>query len=125
MNSTTKSTQQKPTNPQIGKLILVRHTESEWNQLAKWTGRTDVRITDKGKADAYKVGRLLKDIPIDVAFYSGQIRTAETLHEVLAGSGQLHVPHIRTEHLNERDYGEYTGLNKWEVQQKVGDEEFG
>lgn len=123
MNFTTKS-QESNSKKLTGTLVLVRHAESEWNLLGKWTGRTDVHLTDKGRADAKLVGQQIQDIAFDIAFYSGQIRTLETLHGLLEGSEQHHIPHVRVHELNERDYGEYTGMNKWEVQTQVGDEVF-
>lgn len=107
-----------------GKLLISRHTESEWNALGKWTGITDVHLSKNGFHQAAQLGEALKDIKLDYAFASQQIRTLETLESILDASGQVSVPYERNEALNERDYGDYTGMNKWEMRDKVGEEVF-
>lgn len=107
-----------------GKLLISRHTESEWNALGKWTGITDVHLSKNGFHQAAQLGEALKNIKIDYAFASQQIRTLETLEGILDASGQVSVPYERNEALNERDYGDYTGMNKWEMRDKVGEEVF-
>ena len=108
----------------MGQLLITRHCESEWNALGKWTGTTDVHLTENGFHQAAQLGEALKDIKIDHAYCSLQIRTKETLEGILDGSGQIEVPYERAADLNERDYGDYTGMNKWEVRDKVGESEF-
>lgn len=108
----------------MGKLLISRHTESEWNALGKWTGTTDVHLSENGFHQAAQLGEALKDTNIDFAYCSLQIRTKETLEGILDGSGQVAVPYERSADLNERDYGDYTGMNKWEVRDKVGEAEF-
>ncbi|HSE29269.1 MAG TPA: 2,3-bisphosphoglycerate-dependent phosphoglycerate mutase [Candidatus Saccharimonadales bacterium] len=113
------------TNTTSGKLILVRHAESEWNALGLWTGQTDVNITEKGQKDAAKLGGLIKDLDPDFIYTSEQVRTQQTLKHLLTGAEKPNAPaHKPTAQLNERHYGEYTGKNKWEVQKLVGDEMF-
>lgn len=107
-----------------GKLVLTRHGESEWNLAGKWTGWTDVSITDKGAADARKMGELLQDIHFDAIYTSELKRTVETMQQVLDTQGQTDMDYAREKVLNERDYGEYTGLNKWEVKDRLGEEKF-
>ena len=107
-----------------GKLVLTRHGESEWNLVGKWTGWTDVSITDKGAADARKMGELLQDIHFDAIYTSELKRTVETMENILETQGQTGAEYIAAQALNERDYGEYTGLNKWEVKDQVGEEKF-
>jgi 2,3-bisphosphoglycerate-dependent phosphoglycerate mutase len=107
-----------------GKLLISRHTESEWNALGKWTGITDVHLSKNGYHQAAQLGEALKDVPLDYAFASQQIRTLETLESILDASGQVTVPYERSDALNERDYGDYTGMNKWEMRDKVGEETF-
>ncbi|HSW81419.1 MAG TPA: 2,3-bisphosphoglycerate-dependent phosphoglycerate mutase [Candidatus Saccharimonas sp.] len=107
-----------------GKLIIVRHGESEWNATGQWTGLTDVHITAKGRHDAGLMGEKLHDMHFDHAFTSEQIRTVETLQELLKAQGQTDLLYDRRWAINERDYGQYTGLNKWEVKEKVGEEVF-
>ena len=110
----------------MGTLVVIRHAESEWNLLGKWTGLTDVNLTEKGKADAITIGKLIQDIATPaVAYTSALKRTQQTLDGVLEGSGMpMNVPKIAAPELNERDYGDLTGKNKWEVQAEIGDEAF-
>lgn len=109
---------------QIGKLFVARHTESEWNAEGKWTGTTDVHLSEKGFREAGMLGRLLPDVKIEKAYASQQIRTLETLQGILDASQHFEVPIERVSALNERDYGDYTGKNKWEVEELVGEETF-
>lgn len=113
-----------PKQPQMGTLLITRHCESEWNLLGKWTGTTDVHLSENGFNQAAQLGKALKDIKIDYAFASLQMRTLETLEGILNAAGQTEVPYQRSADINERDYGDYTGMNKWEVRDKVGEEEF-
>ncbi len=107
-----------------GILAITRHAESEWNQLGKWTGLTDVDLTDKGKLDAEEVGTLLKDMTFDVVLTSEQRRTHQTLQGILKGSEHAEVEHTINGAINERDYGDLTGKNKWEVQEEIGEAAF-
>lgn len=110
---------------QTGMLVISRHTESEWNVLGKWTGLTDVNLTEKGRGEARKVGELLKGITFDAVYTSEQKRTHQTLEGILEGSGHdKAIPHHKSAHINERDYGDLTGKNKWEVKDEIGDEAF-
>lgn len=107
-----------------GKLVLVRHGESEWNLLGKWTGWTDVSLTAKGAADARKMGELLTDISFNDIYTSKLKRSIETMENLLQTQGQSGANYEAVQALNERDYGEYTGLNKWDVKAKVGEDKF-
>jgi D-lactate dehydrogenase len=110
----------------FGKLILARHTESIWNASGRWSGTADVYLSDKGFKEAAKFGQILQElnIRIDNAFCSEQVRTRETLHVMLNAAQQFGV-HITSDGaLNERDYGEYTGKNKWDVEELIGEEAF-
>lgn len=105
-------------------LVLVRHGQSEWNLLGQWTGLTDVNLTDQGRDEARKAGRLLENIDLHQAYTSKLKRAKHTLDEVVAHLG---IPGIkRSEHaeLNERDYGQLTGKNKWQVKEEHGEEQF-
>lgn len=108
----------------MGVLVISRHGESEWNLLGKWTGWTDVDLTDKGVADTVRLGELLRDIKFDRAYTSNLKRTHQTLDALLKGAGIAAVPTIHAEELNERDYGDLTGKNKWEVKSEIGEEAF-
>lgn len=116
----------KPQKKPMGKLVLARHAESEWNATGQWTGVTDVHLSEKGFHEAGLLGTAFRDLDIvlDKAYCSQQIRTRETLEGILDSSGQFNVPIERAAAINERDYGDYTGKNKWEVKDLVGEEQF-
>jgi len=107
-----------------GKLILARHHESEWNKLGKWTGTRDRHLTEYGFEKSSDMGLLIKDLPVDQAFASMQVRSIETLSCMLNVCEWYEVPTEHSSALNERDYGEYTGKNKWEMEEKLGEDEF-
>jgi 2,3-bisphosphoglycerate-dependent phosphoglycerate mutase len=115
-----------PAKKPNGKLIVARHAESEWNATGQWTGITDVHLSEKGFKESAMLGKALKDleIPIDVAYCSQQIRSRETLEGMLNASQQFEVDINVNGALNERDYGEYTGKNKWEIKEAIGEEAF-
>ena len=115
-----------PAKRAFGKLLIVRHTESEWNATGRWTGITDVHLSEKGFKESAMLGLALKksDIHIDLAYCSEQIRTRETLEAMLDTSQQFEVDIVASNALDERDYGEYTGRNKWEVKELIGEEAF-
>jgi 2,3-bisphosphoglycerate-dependent phosphoglycerate mutase len=108
----------------MGKLILARHHESEWNKLGRWTGKRDQPLTPYGFQKAKDMGLMVKDIHIDQAFASMLVRTIETLSCILNVCERYDVPTEHASELNERDYGDLTGKNKWEVKEAVGEEEF-
>lgn len=115
----------KDTKP-TGKLILIRHTESEWNACGVWTGHTDIGLTEKGKQDCVPLGAALKDlgVKLDVACYTPLSRTKETLDGVCTALGDETVEKVCEDAFIERNYGDFTGKNKWEVKDAVGEEAF-
>jgi len=102
------------------KLVIIRHSESEWNALGKWTGLSDAQLDQKGYHESIMMGQCLKDIRFDYAFCSEQLRSLETLEGVLHSSKQADVHFERSSALNERDYGDYTGKNKAEIKELLG-----
>jgi len=117
---------QSPKSSGPGKLLLVRHAESEWNATGRWSGLRNVHLTEKGFHEAALLGLEIKskNIKIDHAFCSEQIRTRETLSGILDASQQFDVPIERSAAINERDYGKYTGKNKWEMKEMLGEEKW-
>ena len=115
-----------PVKKPRGKLLVTRHAESEWNATGQWTGITDVHLSEKGFKESTMMGQALKDMDIivDVAYCSEQIRSRETLEGMLNVSQKFDVEIITDGALNERDYGEYTGKNKWEMKEIIGEEGF-
>jgi 2,3-bisphosphoglycerate-dependent phosphoglycerate mutase len=107
-----------------GKLILARHHESEWNKLGKWTGAHDSHLTEYGFEKSEDMGLLIKDLKIDCAFASMQVRSIETLSCMLNICERNEVPTEHSAALNERDYGDYTGKNKWDMEKLLGEDEF-
>lgn len=108
----------------MGKLIIARHHESEWNKLGLWTGMRDRHLTDYGFKKSEEMGCLIKEIHIDNAFASMQVRSIETLSSMLEVMEQYRVPTKHSSNLNERDYGEYTGMNKWDMIKSLGEEKW-
>lgn len=104
-------------------LVLVRHGESEWNRLNLFTGWRNPDLTDKGLIEARVAGRMIKDhrIKFDIAFTSALKRAQHTLDIILAELNQTQVPITRNAALNERDYGELSGLNKDEARKRWGE----
>lgn len=105
-------------------LILVRHGESLWNAQGLWTGLTNIPLSEKGKDEAKKAGEKIRDLPIDELFASMLSRATDTGKIVLETVGKANISLIQNQALNERDYGDYTGKNKWEIQKEVGEEQF-
>jgi 2,3-bisphosphoglycerate-dependent phosphoglycerate mutase len=104
-------------------LILVRHGQSVWNLEKKFTGWVDVDLTENGKLEAKKAGKLIKtkNINIDIYYSSFQLRAKNTLNLI---KEVLNDPKLSKEawQLNERHYGALTGLNKDEMKIKLGEE---
>jgi 2,3-bisphosphoglycerate-dependent phosphoglycerate mutase len=105
------------------KLVLIRHGESTWNKENRFTGWTDVDLSEKGVQEAIEAGQVLaKDgYEFDFAFTSVLQRAIKTLNTVLDQMGQLWIPVERTWRLNERHYGALQGLNKSETAEKYGE----
>jgi 2,3-bisphosphoglycerate-dependent phosphoglycerate mutase len=107
----------------MAKLVLVRHGESQWNLENRFTGWTDVPLTEKGREEARRGGAHLRGIHFDKAYTSVLQRAIETLEIVLKVIGQENIPVERDQALNERHYGDLQGLNKAETAEKYGKEQ--
>jgi 2,3-bisphosphoglycerate-dependent phosphoglycerate mutase len=107
------------------KLVLLRHGESTWNQENRFTGWTDVDLTERGTAQARRAGQQLKEegFVFDVGYTSLLKRAIRTLWIVLDELDQLWIPVNRSWRLNERHYGALQGLNKAQTAEKYGDEQ--
>jgi 2,3-bisphosphoglycerate-dependent phosphoglycerate mutase len=103
-----------------GKLTLVRHTESTYNAAGLWAGITDVSLSAKGREDARKIGRILSDIKFSQIYTSPLKRSRQTLDEMLKTYGYTPAEIRETAAINERDYGDYAGMNKWQFQKEIG-----
>lgn len=108
-----------------GTLVLVRHGQSDWNLKNLFTGWKDVPLTEKGIAEARAAGQRLKakGLKFDLCFTSALSRAQNTLKLILEELGQTGLPETRDQALNERHYGDLTGLNKDDARKKWGEEQ--
>jgi len=106
-------------------LVLVRHGQSDWNLKNLFTGWRDVDLTEQGVKEAREAGRKLKaqGLKFDVAFTSVLKRAQRTLDLMLEELGQSSIPVFKDQALNERDYGDLSGLNKDDARKKWGEEQ--
>jgi 2,3-bisphosphoglycerate-dependent phosphoglycerate mutase len=107
------------------KVVLLRHGESDWNKENRFTGWTDVDLSETGRAEATKAAQLLaqEGITFDVAYTSVLKRAIRTLWIVLDGMDLMWIPVHRSWRLNERHYGALQGLNKAETAAKHGEDQ--
>ena len=105
------------------KLVLVRHGQSTWNLENRFTGWTDVDLTEQGRAEAHSAGQLLRDggYTFDVVYTSVLKRAIKTMWIVMEEMELEWLPVIRAWQLNERHYGALQGLNKAEMAEKFGE----
>lgn len=107
------------------KLVLVRHGESVWNKENRFTGWTDVDLSEKGIEEAHQAGKALKEngFNFKVAYTSYLKRAIKTLWIILEEMDLLWIPEYKTWRLNEKHYGKLQGLNKAETAEKYGEEQ--
>jgi 2,3-bisphosphoglycerate-dependent phosphoglycerate mutase len=107
------------------KLVLVRHGESDWNKQNRFTGWTDVDLSEKGMAEAKEAGQTLKaqGFTFDLAFTSVLKRAIRTLWIIMDGMDLMWIPVRNSWRLNERHYGALQGLNKSETAAKFGEDQ--
>ena len=108
----------------MGVLILIRHGQSVWNAENRFTGWTDVELSERGVAEAERAGDLLSEIRFGVVHTSGLIRAQKTAEIIMSRnniSGKI--PVMKDQRLNERHYGDLQGLNKAETAEKHGAEQ--
>jgi len=107
------------------KLVLVRHGQSEWNEKNLFTGWRDPDLTEQGHSEAIAAGQALKarGFIFDLAFTSKLQRAQKTCGHILSELGQETLETIESEKLNERDYGDLSGLNKDDARAKWGEEQ--
>ena len=103
-----------------GTLVLVRHGQSDWNLKNLFTGWKDPDLSPQGVGEAKAAGQRLKvrGLKFDLCFTSALVRAQHTLKLILAELDQTGLPETRDQDLNERDYGELTGLNKNDARKK-------
>lgn len=107
------------------KIVLLRHGESTWNKENRFTGWTDVDLSEKGMNEAEEAGRLMKEegFVFDIAYTSVLTRAIKTLFNALDKMGLLWIPVEKDYRLNERHYGALQGLNKSETAAKHGEDQ--
>ncbi len=107
------------------KLVLLRHGESTWNKENRFTGWTDVDLTERGVTEAKEAGKVLKEngFFFDIAYTSFLKRAIKTLNITLEEMDQLWIPVLKSWRLNEKHYGNLQGLNKAETAEKFGAEQ--
>lgn len=107
------------------KLVLVRHGESEWNKENRFTGWTDVELSEKGMEEAKTAGKLLTEagFDFDVCYTSYLKRAIHTLNNILDTMERAWLPVVKSWKLNERHYGSLQGLNKSETAEKYGEDQ--
>ncbi len=105
--------------------MLVRHGQSEWNLTNTFTGTTDVALTDLGRSEARRAGRILasRELKFGIAFTSVLKRAHETLALMQEELGIPDLPVVKDSALDERAYGELTGINKDEARKRWGEEQ--
>jgi 2,3-bisphosphoglycerate-dependent phosphoglycerate mutase len=106
----------------MAKLFLLRHLKSQWNEENRFTGWTDVPLSEEGVEGAKDRAEKFKGERIDIVYTSPLVRNRETVRLVLENLGQKNLPVIADEALNERNYGILTGFNKDEMKKKYGEE---
>ena len=104
------------------KIVLIRHGQSLWNLENRFTGWVDVPLTQLGVEEAVQAAGKIKHLHFDVAYTSALSRAQDTLSAIMQANN-LQVPVIKDEALNERDYGDLSGLNKEETAQRYGKEQ--
>jgi 2,3-bisphosphoglycerate-dependent phosphoglycerate mutase len=106
-------------------MVLIRHGQSTWNKENRFTGWTDVDLTEQGVREAHEAGTVLreKEFTFDMAFTSVLKRAIRTLWIVLDKMDLMWIPVVNSWRLNERHYGALQGLNKAEMAQKYGEEQ--
>jgi 2,3-bisphosphoglycerate-dependent phosphoglycerate mutase len=109
-----------------GKLILVRHGQSTWNKSNQFTGWVDVDLTEQGVTEAVNAGKLLqeKDVLPDVVYTSLLRRAIRTANITLNAADRHWIPVVRNWRLNERHYGKLQGLDKAQIRDEFGEEQF-
>lgn len=108
----------------MANLVLVRHARSEWNAKGIWTGWQDVGLSSHADEEVAALAQQLPLIEFHIAYTSTLRRATETLRKLKEKLGITQLSTIAHEALNERNYGIYTGKNKWEIKDTIGEEAF-
>jgi len=107
----------------MAKLFLLRHLQSQWNLENRFTGQTDIPLSEEGVESAKEVAKKFADLKIDKVYVSSLIRNRKSAFLILENLNQKEIPVIIDKALDERNYGKLQGLNKDEVRAKYGKEQ--
>ena len=107
----------------MAKLILLRHLQSQWNKENRFTGWTDVPLSEEGIESAKELTKKLAGFKIDQVYTSPLIRNKETARLILENLDKTNLPIVADKALDERNYGNLQGLNKDEVKKQYGEEQ--
>ena len=107
----------------MNKLILLRHLQSQWNKENRFTGWTDIPLSEEGIKSAKEVAKKLSETKIDIVYTSPLARNKDTVSLVLEYLSKKDLPVVIDKALDERNYGELQGLNKDEVKKQYGEEQ--
>lgn len=107
----------------MAKLILVRHGITSWNKEGKWQGQIDIPISDEGKKQIDQTDEQIRNLQIDKIYTSPLARVKQS-EWVIVNDLKLNCPIVESQALSERDYGIYSGKNKWDFEKEVGHAEF-
>lgn len=105
-------------------LALIRHGQSTYNEKGIWAGKTDVPLTPQGEEEAKKAGEAISDFAFDIAYVSDLIRAQKTLDIIKSTMQNRDMKVVVAPEITERDYGDLTGKNKWEMKEEIGEELF-
>lgn len=108
----------------MGRIVLIRHGSSVWNEKGLWTGWHDIPLSAKGKEEARMAAYAIKDIEFHISFTSDLSRAFQTLEIIKKELNLANLPITKHSALKERHYGEFAGISKWRVKKKVGEEKF-
>lgn len=108
----------------MAQLILVRHGQSEWNALDKWQGITDTALTSQGESEAVRMADLIRDVKIDLVYTSALKRAKKTQEIIINELDLSNIPVEVSNKLDERDYGELTGMKRSDVEQEYGQDQY-
>lgn len=108
----------------MAKFVLARHGESTWKREHRWTGLTDVDLTSRGREQMRHLAQHISDIVFGYGYSSELKRAGHSLDEVARALGNANMKIAYSAAFNERDYGQYTGMNKLELADQMGEDEF-
>jgi len=107
----------------MAKLLLLRHLQSQWNKENRFTGWTDIPLSEEGIESAKEVVLKLVDFEIDKVYTSPLVRNIQTVYLILKNLGRKDMPIVVDKALDERNYGRLQGLNKNDVKRQYGEEQ--